>query len=280
MRRHWRRGVSHVAAIPVDHFPMLLLALRAGCATPPPAGDKEAWQEYGEINDPLEPTNRAILAFNRGVDAAVLKPAATAYRDHVPELVRNMVGNLLDHLRAPVVMLNDLAQGEVHRALVMFNRFWLNTALGFGLLDMASAMGVPGHDEDFGQTLAVWGVPAGPFVMLPLFGPSNPRDTVGRVVDFLADPFNMWTANTNREQLKFARAGTLAVDSRADSLDLIDDLEKTSLDFYAAIRSLYRQQRADEITNGKGSANQLAPGISQIPDKPIFDAALETSRSH
>jgi phospholipid-binding lipoprotein MlaA len=259
-------------------LPALFLMLLAGCATPPPQGDKEAWQEYREINDPLEPTNRAILAFNRGIDAAVLKPAATAYRDHVPEMIRNMVSNLLDHLRAPVVMLNDLAQGEVHRALLMFNRFALNTALGFGLLDMASAMGVQGHDEDFGQTLAVWGVPDGPFVMLPLFGPSNPRDTVGRVVDFLADPFNMWATNTNREQFKFARSGTLAVDNRADSLDLIDDLEKTSLDFYTAIRSLYRQRRADEISNGKGSANRPAPGISRIPDKPIFDAALETSR--
>jgi phospholipid-binding lipoprotein MlaA len=258
-------------------FPALLMAL-AGCATPPPAGDKEAWQEYREINDPWEPTNRAILAFNRGVDAAVLKPAASAYRDHVPELVRNMVGNLLDHLRAPVVFLNDLAQGEVRRAMTTLNRFWINTALGFGLLDMAGAMGMPGHDEDFGQTFAVWGVPAGPYVMLPLFGPSNPRDAVGRIVDFLADPFNIWAANTEREHLQFARAGTLAVDTRAGNIELIDDLEKTSLDFYAAIRSLYRQRRADEITNGKGSANQPAPGISSIPDRPIFDAALELSR--
>ena len=257
--------------------PAILIVL-AGCATPPPDGDREAWKEYRELNDPFEPTNRAILAFNRGVDAAVMKPAATAYRDQVPELIRNMIGNFLEHLRAPVVFLNDLAQGEVNRALVMFNRFWINTALGFGFLDMASALGVAGHDEDFGQTLAVWGVDAGPYVMLPLFGPSNPRDVVGRVVDFLADPFNIWATNTDREQLQFARAGTLAVDSRADNLDLIEDLEKTSLDFYAAIRSLYRQRRADEISNGKGSANLPAPGISRISDRPIFDAALETSR--
>lgn len=257
--------------------PGLVLAL-AGCAVPPPAGDSEAWTEYREINDPLEPTNRAVLSFNRGVDNAVFKPAASAYRDFMPDLLRAMVGNLLNHLRTPVVLLNDIAQGEIDRALTTVNRFWINTALGFGLLDMAGAMGFEGHDEDFGQTLAVWGVPAGPYVMLPLLGPSNPRDVIGRVVDFLADPFNIWASNTEREHLQFARAGTLAVDARAGTLDLIDDLEKTSLDFYAAIRSLYRQRRADEISNGKGSANLPAPGLSRIPDQPLFDAALELSR--
>jgi len=250
----------------------------AGCAVPPPVSDKEAWTEYQEVNDPLEPTNRKILAFNRGVDSAVLKPAATAYRDYLPGWLRTMVGNFLDHLRAPVVFVNDVLQGEGDRALTTLNRFWINTGLGFGLLDMADAMGIEGHDEDFGQTLAVWGVPSGPFVMLPLYGPSNPRDAVGRVVDFLADPFNIWTANTDHEHLRFARAGTLAVDVRAGSLDLIEDLEKSSLDFYASIRSLYRQRRADEISNGKGSANLPAPGISGLPDRPVFDAALQMSR--
>jgi len=255
-----------------------VMMLLAGCTLPPPIGDREALAEYEQVNDPLEPTNRAILTFNRGVDAAILKPAATGYREYVPAWLRTMVGNFLDHLRAPVVFLNDILQGEVDRALVTLNRFWINTGLGFGLLDMAGAMGMEGHDEDFGQTLAVWGVPSGPFMMLPLFGPSNPRDTVGLVVDFLTDPFNLWATNTDREHLQFARGGTLAVDNRAGSLDLIDDLEKTSLDFYAAIRSLYRQRRADEISNGKGSANLPAPGISDLREAPMFDAALEMSR--
>ena len=254
-----------------------LVAL-AGCAVPPAQGDREGWVEYHATNDPLEPTNRAILELNRGLDTTLLKPAATAYRDFVPVLGRSMIGNFLENLSAPLVALNDLAQGQIDRALTMLNRFWINTALGFGFLDMAGAMGIEGHGEDFGQTLAVWGVPAGPYLMLPLFGPSNPRDAVGRVVDFLADPFNMWAANTEREHLRFARAGVQAVELRANSLELIDDLEKTSLDFYAAIRSLYRQRRAEQISNGKGGANLPAPGINSNPGQPLFDAALEMSR--
>lgn len=258
---------------------VVIAALALGaCAMPPPLDDKEAWVEYREINDPLEPANRAVFELNRGLDRAALKPAATLYRDALPGFLRQGIGNLLEHLRAPVVLINDLLQGEVKRALRTFNRFWINTALGFGFMDMAGAMGLEGHDEDFGQTLAVWGVPEGPFIMLPLFGPSNPRDTVGLVVDFLTDPFNVWAANTDREYLRYPRAGTLGVHARSGQLDLIDDLEKTSLDFYAAIRSLYRQRRADEISNGKGSARLPAPGLSGPPDMPLFDAALEMSR--
>lgn len=250
----------------------------AGCATPPPVGDREAWAEYREINDPYEPANRTVLAFNRGVDNALVKPAAQAYRDGLPLFVRQGIGNLLEHLRAPLVLVNDLLQGEIDRALTTFTRLWINTGFGLGFMDTAGAMGIPGHDEDFGQTLAVWGVGEGPFIMLPLFGPSNPRDTVGLVVDFLTDPFNLWAANTGRDHLTMARAGTKAVHFRAGNLDLIDDLEKTSLDFYAAIRSLYRQRRADEISNGNGAAGSPVPGTSGMLDGPLFDAALEVSR--
>jgi phospholipid-binding lipoprotein MlaA len=250
----------------------------AGCATPPPSGDKEAWAEYRDTNDPMEPTNRAIFEVNRGLDRALLKPVATAYRDFLPAWLRSGFGNLLDHLRSPIVLLNDILQGEVDRALVTMTRFVINTGLGFGFMDMASAMGMEGHDEDFGQTLAVWGMPSGPFVMLPLFGPSNPRDAVGRLVDFMADPFNIWAANTDREHLSFARTGAHAVHVRSGNIDLIDDMEKTSLDFYAAIRSLYRQRRADVISNGRGSANLPAPGMSEAPNMPLFDAAMELSR--
>ena len=145
-------------------------------------------------------------------------------------------------------------------------------------MDTAGAMGLEGHKEDFGQTLAVWGVSEGPFVMLPLFGPSNPRDAVGLAIDFLTDPFNAWANNSGRDHLVFSRTGTQAVHGRAATLELIDDMEKTSLDFYAAIRSLYRQRRANEISNGKRTANVTAPGMSQLPEVPLFDPTLEMSR--
>ncbi len=255
-----------------------ILMVLVGCATPPPEADRDAWLDYRETNDLFEPTNRAVFAFNQGVDRGILKPAASAYRNALPGWIREGVGNFLDHLRAPVILVNDLLQGELHRAFNTFNRFWINTAFGFGFMDMAGAMGLEGHDEDFGQTLAVWGVPEGPFLMLPLFGPSNPRDTVGLVVDFLTDPFNTWAANTDRDHLVWARGGTHGVHARAGLLEFIDDLEKTSLDFYAAIRSLYRQRRSDEISNGRGSANAPVPDLSETPGSPLFDDALELSR--
>lgn len=253
--------------------------LVAGCATPPELSDREAVIEYNEVNDPLEPTNRAVFAFNRGFDMAILRPAAAAYRDFLPRYLQDAVHNILGNLRAPVIFINDLLQGQVHRAMTTFVRFMLNTTLGVGgVIDMATDMGVEGHNEDFGQTLAVWGVADGPYIMLPLFGPSNPRDTLGIVVDFLVDPINLWAGNTDRDHVPLIRTAVHAVDRRAGSLDLIDELEKSSLDFYAAIRSLYRQRRTVEIGNGQGPANIPAPGISGLPSAPVLDETQELSR--
>ncbi len=221
--------------------------------------------EYEEVNDPFEPANRGVFTINRAMDRVVLKPAATAYRDHLPNFIQGRVHDILANLRAPVIFLNDLLQGEIHRAMQTLTRFMVNSTIGLaGFMDMATALDMDDHDEDFGQTLAVWGVPEGPFVMLPLFGPSNPRDTVGMVVDFLTDPLSIWATNTDRVWIPVSRAGVQAVDNRAATLDLLDDVEKSSLDFYAAIRSLYRQRRADAISNGRGGANRPAPGIGEI----------------
>tara|TARA_B100000315_G_C14391934_1_gene502408 strand:+ start:337 stop:690 length:354 start_codon:yes stop_codon:yes gene_type:complete len=107
----------------------------------------------------------------------------------------------------------------------------------------------------------------GPYLMLPLFGPSNPRDAIGLAVDYLINPFNLWAANTNREYASFARTGTHAVDLRAQHMDTLDAVEKDSFDYYASIRSLYRQRRNNEISNGDPSANLPAPGLSQVPVK-------------
>ena len=240
------------------------LFLTGGCATMPDPSDPEALAEYNKVNDPAEPTNRAIFEVNRGLDTAILKPIAQLYRDATPQFFQDRINDALNNLRSPVIFFNDLLQGELDRAITTAVRFMINSTVGLlGLNDIATDLGIEGHDEDFGQTLAVWGLPEGPYVVLPLFGPSNPRDTIGIVVDFLVDPFNIWADNTDRNYTILARSGTRAVDLRATHMEALDSVEKTSLDFYASIRSLYRQRRANEIRNGQPSANMPAPGLSQ-----------------
>lgn len=236
-----------------------------GCATPPPASDKEATAAYNETNDPYEPFNRAMLEFNLALDKAVLKPVTFLYKEGVPEPFRINIHNFLSNLRGPVTLANDLLQGEWDRAGNTFMRFTMNSSLGIlGINDIAAEAGMPKHEEDFGQTLATWDVDSGPYLVLPLFGPSNPRDAVGLVADWLIDPFGYTTP------FEF-RAGVFvgnAVDTRARRYDAINDLEKNSLDFYAALRSLYRQRRMDEIRNGAPSANTPTPGgLSGTPSK-------------
>jgi len=278
-RRTARAGTQAPAAFLL--FALLLaLPLAGGCAALPDPADREAVAEFNEINDPAEPANRAVFEINRGLDTAFLKPVATAYRDATPQFFQDRINDALDNLRAPVIFFNDMLQGEPERAIATLVRFMLNSSLGIlGLNDVATEAGIPAHDEDFGQTLAVWGMPAGPYVMLPLFGPSNPRDAVGMVVDFLIDPFNIWAGNTNRDFAIFSRSGTRAVDLRAVHMDVLDEIEKSSLDFYASIRSLYRQRRNNEINNGDPSANMPALGIGQGPSGNGMDLTQEAMRT-
>jgi phospholipid-binding lipoprotein MlaA len=257
-----------------------LLLLTGGCATAPNPADKEAVAEFAAINDPAEPTNRAIFEINRGLDRAILKPLATLYRDYTPQFFQDRFNDVLNNLRSPVIFFNDVLQGELDRAIATVARFVVNSTIGvLGLNDIATDMGMESHDEDFGQTLAVWGVPDGAYVMLPLFGPSNPRDTVGIVVDFLIDPFNIWANNSNREFAIFSRTGARGVDQRAIHMEALDDIERTSLDYYASIRSLYRQRRADEIRNGQGSANMPAPGLSLAPGGARPESPSQAART-
>ena len=199
-------------------------------------------------NDPIEPANRAVFKFNRALDTVALEPMARGYRLVTPRLVRDGVENFLANLRTPVVLVNDLLQGEFKRGELTFGRFMLNTILGFGgLIDIGGWAGMPDrHSEDFGQTLAGYGVGEGPYLMLPLLGPSNPRDAVGRVVDLAFDPLTFlapFPANGGR-------SGADAVSFRERNIENIDELERTSIDLYAATRTLTRQMRAQEIRNG------------------------------
>ncbi len=243
---------------------MLALTLALGaCATRPT--DPEELAHYKEINDPLEPMNRAIFRFNEIADAVVLRPLAIGYRTVLPRGVRGGIRNFLNNLEAPVVLLNDLLQGEGLRARDTMGRFMTNTILGLGgVIDIASDAGIPYHDEDFGQTLAVWGVGSGPYLVLPLYGPSNFRDGFGDGIDALVDPVGIYIREEYGLEGSAVRYMVDTVDWRAANLELIDDLRRSSIDFYAALRSAYRQQRSNEIRNGRidpGDPGGLPPMI-------------------
>lgn len=226
-----------------------------GCATPPPADDPEAVTAFYEANDPYEPFNRAMFEVNLLLDKALLKPIAFVYKEGVPGVFKDMIRNALNHMRTPVTLANDLFQGEWDRAGSMAMRMALNTTIGFaGIADPATEMGFPLHEEDFGQTMAVAGVREGPYLMLPLFGPSNPRDGVGILVDLVLDPF-FYIAD-KPIAFDIARFATRQVDLRARAYDTINEIERTSLDYYATVRSLYRQRRNDEIRNGVTATTQ------------------------
>jgi phospholipid-binding lipoprotein MlaA len=210
----------------------------------------------------MEPFNRGVFEVNLALDKVILKPVAFVYKEAVPDPIQNMIRNFLDNLRSPIIFANDMLQGEFNRAGTTLFRFAMNSSFGvLGIADIAGDLGFEHHDEDFGQTMAVWGVDSGAFLMLPILGPSNPRDAVGRLVDFLFDPFTYYGST----EFGIARFATRAVDTRARRYDTINELERTSLDFYAAVRSLHRQRRTDEITNGVSTAEQPIPMMSFSP---------------
>jgi phospholipid-binding lipoprotein MlaA len=251
------------------HFFALAVACIAlvGCASAPDPKDVEAVAEYQEINDPGEPTMRAIFAFNQALDKALVKPVTVTYRNITSQKFRAKAHNFLNNLRSPVIFFNDVLQGEFERAITTLLRFLVNSTAGIlGFNDVAADLGFEFHDEDFGQTLAIWNMPEGPYLMLPVLGPSNPRDAVGRVVDFFIDPLNMWANNNNHDWVVPTHTALKVIDFRALHYDTLEDLERSSLDYYAAIRSLYRQRRTDKINNGQADPSKSIPSISEFQE--------------
>jgi len=226
------------------------LVVLAGCAMPP-SNDPEALAAYREANDPLEPMTRYFFDLNNFADEILMKPLAGWYYIALPNFAQDGVRNAVNNVRTPVILANDLFQGEFERAGTTFGRFLVNSTLGLGgLFDIAEKMGLERHDEDFGQTMAVAGVDEGPYLVLPLVGPSNPRDAFGKIVDAFLDPMTYLTFFTNVGWINTTRNGLDIVDFRARNLQTLDQIKKGSLDYYATVRSLYRQRRADEISNG------------------------------
>ncbi len=251
-------------------FRLVALTLAAmaihGCASPSD-DSPDAKAEFERNNDPFEIPNRFVFAFNRAVDTVVLRPAAVFYRDLVPEPVQNGTHNVLQNLGEPVTAFNEFFQGKPERAGTTLARFVINSTIGvLGIFDVAKSMGLSPTDEDFGQTLGVWGKSeeGGPYLVLPLIGPSNPRDAVGLVVDYFVDPFNIAIRHYDVAYLGYIRAGTTAVDYRSRTIQVLDDLEQNSLDYYAAVRSAYRQRRAAEIRDENYGSSKKAPGTAML----------------
>ncbi|MBU8536451.1 VacJ family lipoprotein [Roseomonas tokyonensis] len=234
----------------------LSLALGLGaCATRPDPRDAEAVAEFRANNDPLEPLNRGAFFVNEGLDTLVLRPAAEMYRIFLPPEVRTAIRNVLANLRTPVILANDLLQGETQRAATTTGRFLVNTTIGIGgIFDRAKDFGLIGHTEDFGQTLAVWGAPEGPYLFIPVLGPSSPRDVVGFAGDVAMNPLT-YTGNAETwEAINITRTTTTALDAREGLIEPLDQVRATSLDPYATIRSAYRQRRLVEIRNAPTGA--------------------------
>jgi phospholipid-binding lipoprotein MlaA len=232
----------------------------------PPASDADALADYRATNDPLEPTNRVFYAVNDGVDTVVLRPIALAYRYVVPEPVRTGIHNVLTNLSTPVLLSNDLVQATPRRAGDTAVRFLINTTAGVvGIFDVAQKVGYPRHETDFGITMALWGVPDGPFLFLPVLGPSDPRDAAGFGIDIAMDPLTWVGKGAVVTDLDYARFGTSAVDARTGVLDEVDQIKKTALDPYATFRSLYRQHRASQIAETRSDTRSGTPDTVPAP---------------
>lgn len=213
---------------------LLLGALLAGCATGPNANPR----------DPLEPFNRGVSQFNDAVDGAVLKPVATTYRDVTPGLVQTGVNNFFGNLGDVLSAANTALQLRPRETVENLMRFSVNTVFGLGgVLDIASEMGIERTRADFGQTLGRWGVPAGPYFVMPIFGPSSIRDTTGFVVDSNGDLVGRTTDVAARNSMTVLRA----VDTRAGLLRATSLLEEAALDKYTFTRDIYLQRRENQI---------------------------------
>ncbi|HVO00450.1 MAG TPA: VacJ family lipoprotein [Steroidobacteraceae bacterium] len=227
----------------------------AGCATAP--GGKH------DPRDPFERFNRGVYRFNTAADRAVLRPAARAWKAAVPAPVRRGLGNFIGNLGYPVTIVNDLLQGKMRQGADDFSRLLVNSIAGLGFLDPASSAGLERHDEDFGQTLAKWGVPAGPYLMLPFLGPSSMRDAPAKLADeysdgrhYLQDPYLRW-----------GLWGADKVELRASLLDADAALERT-YDPYAFVRNAWLQRREYQVRDGAVDDSDVDTGADAPADAP------------
>lgn len=232
---------------------LLSLSFLGGCATTNP-------------RDPLEPMNRAIYSFNDGVDTAIFKPIAEGYRAVLPNFARTGISNFFSNINDVLISLNNLLQGKIVNAVSDLGRVVVNTTIGvLGLMDVATDFGLEKHNEDFGQTLGYWGVGDGPYLMLPLLGPSNVRDGASRFVDYKTDPVTYIKSMRARN----VTWGVRMISQRADLLDTTKILDAAALDRYEFLRDAYLQRRRNLVHDGSPPPDT---DDGEIKIKPRTDA--------
>ena len=203
--------------------------------------------------DPLEDRNRSIYAFNENLDEAIIEPAADGYAYIIPNFLQKGLNNFFDNINYPITIINQVLQGNIEKSLQDTLRFSVNTSIGiFGFFDPASSMGLPEHDEDFGQTLAVWGVKEGPYLMLPFIGPKTLRSLTGDLTDVLFNPL----LNIDDTNLKIKTNLINILQDRSDLSDLEEELDN-SFDPYQYIKDSYIQNRKYKIHNGNTSEDDI-----------------------
>lgn len=242
--------------IMLRHFAIVLAALVVtGCGAGPPGPD----------SDPYEAFNRSMFDLNMGLDKAVARPVAKAYNTAVPEPARTGVHNVLVNLNEPVIFADLVLQAKFDDAGGTLIRFVLNSSVGLGgLIDVGARAGLPAQDTDFGITLGVWGAGEGSYLVLPVMGPSPPRDLIGRSVDTFLDPMT-YVDFRSKFYYEGGRAVLQIVDMRSRNLDTLDEIERTSIDFYAATRSLYLQHRTAEVRGSTPDATSDATPADPAP---------------
>ena len=245
---------------------LLSSVLLSACAT---AQNNTFYDEAGvQIYDPFEDQNRQVMAFNRAVDSTIIHPLIKGYRTVTPQPARSGLRNFLRNLRSPITLVNQLLQGDLPGARDVVLRTAINTTVGVGgLFDVAGYEGIEYEPEDFGQTLAVWGVDNGPYMVVPFIGASSMRDYGGYITDSFADPLRWYLFNNDKEGLYYAKFGADYLDLRDSLMDTLEDLESSSFDYYAAIRSTYYQHRQALIQDQKGTAQTSIPAIPYYEDE-------------
>ena len=248
MNRWLRPWVFMVAVLSAACVPSVSRAAEGGSAA---IADSDA------PNDPIEPVNRFIFGFNEIVDRMIIGPVSSIYHAVLPDVVQNVVRDFTRNLKSPIIMANKALQGDGEGFGRAFGRMMMNTTIGMGgLIDVAAMNGgLPYESEDFGQTLGVWGVGNGPYLVLPILGPSNLRDTAGLIVDATADPVGRMADATDHDGA-YAWARIMGgIDTRARADSVIEDLRRNSVDHYAAIRSIYIQRRSAQMKDDAGTAD-------------------------
>lgn len=255
--------MENMNTLPRFFLSLLLIALLSGCAATSPIPDER---------DPLEGFNRTMYNFNDALDRAILKPVAKGYQAVTPKPVDDGISNFFSNIGDIFVLVNDLLQFKFHQAAQDFSRITFNTTFGlFGFIDVASHMDLPKHNEDFGQTLGYWGVGPGPYLVLPLLGPSTLRDGTGLLVDNSYDPKN----NITPKSAYWSTMAVYAIDTRADLLSTTDLMEKSGVDPYLFLRDAYLQRRKSLVYDGNPPQEELDPFADDPYMNPFNDPTAD-----